>query len=102
MNNQTLEDLHLILHDDNEDLAYLDLCPVKATVDVEETEFVGIGNVCTKVYGLGYGGILIKEINAFFENNYKYGLLFCRENVVRFYANYGWKELQKYKTFIDG
>lgn len=93
--NQKDKDFHVILKDNDEDLAYLNLCPVKADIDGKDTEFIGIGNVCTKIHGIGYGGILIKEINTYFEKNYMRGLLFCKENVVDFYTNYGWSVITK-------
>jgi len=89
--NQSSEDFHVILRDSNEDLAYLDLCPVHAVVDGVETEFLGIGNVCTKTHGLGHGGILIKLVNSYLKKSRKRGLLFCKDKVVNFYAHYAWE-----------
>lgn len=85
------DDLHVILKDEECDYAYMVLCPVTAIVDGKEAEFVGIGNVCSKTKGQGYGGQIVSLVNEYIKNNKLSGLLFCRNHVVHFYEHYGWK-----------
>lgn len=99
--NQLPDDLHVILKDDLGDVAYLDMCPVKAKIDFVTTTFWGIGNVCTRKRGYGYGAILMKSVNQYLiENKYK-GILFCRENLLGFYSKYGWALLDNKKISIS-
>lgn len=95
LENQKEEDFHVILVDNHKDLAYLDLCPVKAEIDGVQTEFLGIGNVCTKNQGLGHGAIIISKVNEYLKMNDKKGLLFCKDALIRFYSKYGWTLLSK-------
>lgn len=89
--NQNPEDLHILLKDGINDYAYMDLCPVKAIVDGIETAFMGIGNVCSKTKGQGYGGVLLNLVNKYLiENDFK-GLLFCKNHVKSFYTHYNWQ-----------
>lgn len=102
LGNQNSEDLHVILKDAGEDLAYMDLCPVRAKIDDMDQAFLGIGNVCTKTHGLGHGGILMKEVNKYIEVNGQKGILFCREGVLKFYVHHGWKVIASDKVIIEG
>lgn len=99
---QSSDDLHVILKDDNEDLAYMDLCPVMAEVDTKPTVFLGIGNVCSKVKGKGYGGKLMNLVNHYIVNNDLKAMLFCKEHVVRFYLHCGWNLIPTNKVTIEG
>lgn len=101
-NNQSCEDLHVILKDGNEDLAYMDLCPVKAVVDDHQMCFMGLGNVCSKTKGLGHGGMLVNLVNKHLVDNNLQGMLFCMDRVVRFYALYGWQVISSDKVTIEG
>jgi hypothetical protein len=101
LENQSIDDFHVILIDKGEDLAYMDLCPVKAEVDGVMTDFLGIGNVCTKTRGIGHGGILVKKVNAYLDETQAKGLLFCKDKVMRFYEHYGWQVIPTYKVTID-
>lgn len=87
---QKSEDFHVFLNDNNEDLAYMDLCPIRVLVDGKQVDFLGLGNICTKTHGLGHGGILIEMVNDYLLNNNLKGLLFCKEGVANFYTRYGW------------
>lgn len=100
--NQSSEDLHVILKEGGEDLAYMDLCPVMAMVDGHYTSFVGIGNVCTKEKGKGHGGELMKLVNKYIVDNNLRGMLFCMDRVVRFYANYSWQLIPSDSVIIEG
>lgn len=85
------EDLHIILEDQGNDLAYMNLCLVSAVVDEKPVQFYGIGNVCTKTHGLGHGRKLMECVNAYLTHNNFMGLLFCMDKVMHFYSRYGWR-----------
>lgn len=100
--NQSPDDLHVILKDNDEDLAYMDLCPVIALVDNMPIHFMGVGNVCTKSHGWGHGGYLMRLINEFFFINKFHGLLFCKDSLVRFYAHYNWVVIPRESVSFEG
>ena len=100
-NNQKSNDLHIILKDDINDYAYMNLCPVKAFVDGVEINFMGIGNVCSKTKGKGYGGVLVTLVNRYLlENNFS-GLLFCKEHVLNFYTHFNWQVIPREKVAFE-
>lgn len=96
-NNLSSKDLHVILKDNNDDIAYLNMCPVEMEIDGINLSFYGIGNVCTKIHGKGHGGILIQLVNMYLKKNNLHGLLFCKEKVVGFYTRYNWEIIPSYK-----
>lgn len=100
--NQHQDDLHVILKDNGKDLAYMDMCPVSAFVDDEKLFFMGVGNVCTKIHGLGHGGELVTLVNDYLKTNQQHGLLFCREKVMHFYAQYKWLVISSERAIIEG
>ena len=67
--NMQPEDLHLFLKENGEDLAYMTISPVTASVNGVDTPFMGIGCVCSAKHK---------------------GLLFCKIELVQFYKKYGW------------
>ena len=99
--NQCLDDLHVILKEGEYDYAYMVLCPVTAIIDGKKTEFVGIGNVCSKNKGQGYGGQIVSLVNEYIKNNKLSGLLFCKNHVVQFYEHYGWKVIPINKIILE-
>lgn len=100
--NQHPEDFHVILKEGKEDYAYMDLCPVTAIVDGCSSQFMGVGNVCSKTKGLGHGGILVTLVNDYLKENNISGLLFCRERVVHFYEHYNWNVIPANNVTIEG
>ena len=51
----------------------------------------GVGNVCAIKRHEGYGKILIEKTNSFIKNRGRIGLLFCRQPLLKFYIQLGWK-----------
>ncbi len=100
--NENLDDadLHVILKDGYSDVAYLNL--VQSTFIVNDTEYMayGIGNVCSREKGKGYGGELMNQVNAYLVKNRHAGLLFCKDTLVSFYSRYGWEEVSRDKCDI--
>jgi predicted GNAT family N-acyltransferase len=88
------EDLHVFLKGNREDLAYMTISPVTASVNGVETSFMGIGCVCSAKHGVGLGKQLMENVNKWLkDNNYK-GLLFCKKELVQFYKKYGWSFIE--------
>ena len=87
------EDEHVFLKDYSKDLAYMNL--VKITFVANNIEYMafGIGNVCTTIKGKGYGGELMRQVNAYLREKRYCGLLFCKDGLVPFYKLYDWKEV---------
>lgn len=88
------DDLHVILTRDGRDVAYMNLVNITFTVN-NNTDYMayGIGNVCAAVKGEGYGGELMRRVNAYLREKRLCGLLFCKDGLVPFYKLYDWKEV---------
>ena len=86
-------DYHLLM-----DNAYCHLTPLILSVDNETKLGYGVGSVCTREPGKGYGKELMNEVNKFI--GFAPGLLFCRSRVVPFYSLYGWKVVDKSKLML--
>lgn len=96
------EDMHVFLTDEEKDVAYMTLTPVKGVLNGHEATFLGIGCVCTAVKGMGYGNLLMQEMNCYLEKNNNKGLLFCREAVIKFYQKNNWQLIpQEDLCFVD-
>ena len=82
------EDIHVFLQEDGEDVAYLNIAMVKATINGIITTCAGIGNVCSSRKGGGKNLMIIT--NDFITDLNIPGILFCRDKLVRFYNKYNW------------
>lgn len=90
IDNMQPDDMHVFLTENGEDKAYMTLSPVTATVNGEDSPFMGVGCVCAAHPGNGGGKLLVETVNKYLkERNYK-GLLFCKENLIKFYSKYDW------------
>lgn len=90
IDNMQPDDMHVFLKENGEDMAYMTLSPVTATVNGMETPFMGVGCVCAAERGAGLGNLLMGSVNTWLvDNNYK-GLLFCKKKLVNFYTKNGW------------
>ena len=87
------EDEHVFLKDDSKDLAYMNLVKITFWANNKEYKTFGIGNVCTAIKGKGYGGELMRRVNAYLREKCHCGLLFCKDGLVPFYKLYDWKEV---------
>lgn len=85
------EDMHVFLTEGGEDRAYMTLSPVAGVLNGNQTPFLGVGCVCSKEKGRGYGRMLMREVNNYLIQNASHGLLFCRQRVVDFYRKNGWQ-----------
>ena len=84
------EDEHVFLKDDSKDLAYMNLVKITFMANNKEYMAYGIGNVCTAIKGKGYGGELMRLVNAYLKEKRHCGLLFCKDGLVPFYKLYDW------------
>lgn len=89
-NNLNEDDLHFLVYDNSEIIAYLNLVNVTLLVEGKPIPLMGIGNVCTKYPGKGHGKLLMTHLNNYLLKNDLQGLLFCRTNLVPFYENLEW------------
>ncbi len=91
MNNHLKKaDLHFLLYEKNELIAYLNLFKIKILINNSSIDALGVGNVCSKTSGFGYGMKLMCELRKFILSNNEIGYLFCKNNLVEFYKKYGW------------
>jgi len=94
-------DIHVILSNENESLAYLNLININCVVDGKLVHGYGIGNVCSREQGLGYGSILMEVINKYLIENKKVGVLFCKSKLVEFYRKFDWCLVSKEKLNLS-
>ena len=91
IDNMHSEDMHVFLSEEGKDVAYMTLSPVTGILNGIETDFLGIGCVCSALKGMGYGNRLMQEVNRYLEKRNAKGLLFCREGVIKFYQKNNWQ-----------
>lgn len=84
------EDWHLLLKNGEELVAYMNLVPVSPVIDGVVVPALGIGNVCTKESGKGYGNQLMYAVNRFLNENQLCGMLFCKDHLVPYYQKFNW------------
>lgn len=89
------EDMHVFLREDTNDLAYMNLVKISFSVNNTDFKACGIGNVCAVEKGKGYGRELMNKVNDYLTEKQICGLLFCKDALVPFYKQYGWKEVKK-------
>lgn len=88
-------DIHFLLYDHNELIAYLNLVTITISVDNRFVDCYGIGNVCSNEKGKGNGRKLMIELNNYLVNFNFIGLLFCKINLVEFYSRFDWMLLDR-------
>jgi hypothetical protein len=84
------DDYHFLLIEDDKLVAYINLVNVVVSKGDNLIPFLGIGNVCSREKGLGYGKSIMLELNNYMIANELRGILFCQASLVRFYSKYGW------------
>lgn len=94
------DDLHFLLYNNHELIAYMNLVRVEALIDGNYFSVFGIGNVCSKRKGVGYGGLLMNKVGDFLIEKNKIGLLFCKNYLLPFYIKYNWTLIGKEKRYI--
>lgn len=95
------EDIHVLMFENEELVAYLNLINAEVIINDAVQSFIGIGNVCSSNKGKGHGSLLIKEVDQYLACKKKTGILLCKDSLVGFYLKNGWKLLDKNKVEAD-
>lgn len=95
------EDIHVLMYEKEELLAYLNLIYTEVVINDAVQPFIGIGNVCSREKGKGYGSLLIKEVDQYLVYKNKTGVLLCKDSLMGFYLKNGWKLLDNRKVESD-
>ncbi len=99
--NMKAEDIHVLMFEKEELVAYLNLINTEVIINNTTQPFIGIGNVCSREKGKGYGSILIKEVNQYLFLQNQTGILLCKDTLVGFYSKNDWKLIYKNKVEAD-
>lgn len=84
-------DLHFLLFNAEVLEAYLNFIQIEIIIDREKVDCYGIGNVCSRVKGKGFGAKIMIEAGRYMTDINRIGLLFCQQHLVGFYSKFGWK-----------
>lgn len=95
------KDIHVLLYLNNTLIAYLNLICIVFQINKMKKHGYGIGNVCSKEKGKGFGKEIISRINIYLIDTNKIGLLFCRDLLVPFYNQNNWKVIEKDKLTLE-
>jgi len=93
-------DIHVLLKMNNYAAAYLNLIKIKFKIDGKLVDGYGIGNVCSRERGKGWGKEIMTQTNIYLFQNKKPGLLFCRNHSVGFYKLTNWLLIDKKKLSL--
>lgn len=88
-------DIHVLLYLEGSLVAYLNLIEIEFTIDRNLKHGYGIGNVCAKAKGKGWGKEIIMLTNIYLTQLNTIGILFCKDSLVDFYKKYNWKLINK-------
>jgi hypothetical protein len=100
-NNIKESDVHVLLYDiQGEIIAYANLINIGVKINHLDFSAFGIGNVCTKEKGKGYGKVLMNFINHYLLQKNKIGLLFCTPKLIHFYELNQWELIAKNKIHL--
>ena len=100
-NNLKKSDIHVLLYLNESLVAYLNLIEIEFKIDGDLKNGYGIGNVCAREIGKGWGKGIIKDSNTYLARNNKIGLLFCKDSLVDFYKNYNWRLIDKSRIKVS-
>ena len=90
MNNLKDDDKHFLLYKDDVLVAYLNLIDIQILINGNSLSVYGIGNVCSKESGNGFGSKILSRLNEFLRSVSMPGYLFCKQNLISFYSKNGW------------
>lgn len=93
-------DIHVLLLLDKNPVAYLNLIQIEFKLDSITHEGFGIGNVCAIEKGKGWGKWLLNVVNEYIIKNNKIGLLFCKNELIKFYSEIGWELVSSNNVFF--
>ncbi|MFE3871963.1 hypothetical protein ACFX5F_12100 [Flavobacterium sp. ZS1P70] len=84
------DDIHVLMVENNELIGYLNLIKTQVIINSKTHPFLGIGNVCTRNKGKGYGKDLLTAINNYLIINSLNGILLCKNDLMGFYSKVNW------------
>jgi hypothetical protein len=93
-------DIHVLLAFDKYFIAYLNLISVDLEINGKIHGGLGVGNVCTKEKGKGWGKELMMRSNSVIQKADKVGLLFCKSTLVDFYSKCNWEIMDDKKLNV--
>lgn len=96
-NNLKKDDKHALLYLNGSLVAYLNLIRIRLSINGISRSGYGIGNVCAKERGKGWGVELIVRTNFYITKLNYLGLLFCKKELVNFYMSNNWNLIEKEK-----
>ena len=82
------DDLHMLLFDHDRLSGYMNLVRIRGNINGKDYEMLGIGNVCSRVSGNGYGRQLMQFVKDYLLQGNITGLLFCQPKLVKFYDRF--------------
>lgn len=85
------DDLHFILYENGELVAYMNIVNVDVMIDNASYQSMGIGNVCAASKGRGYGKEIMNELNRYLLEVDSIGILLCKTPLIPFYQKFNWK-----------
>lgn len=91
-------DIHVLMFENEILVGYMNLVQTEAILNNEKINFSGIGNVCSKEKGKGYGKHLLVGVNNYLSVQKQKGLLLCKDDLVVFYEKFNWKLIDKKLT----
>lgn len=94
-------DIHVILSLNKNKIAYLNLIEIKIKIDGKLMDGYGIGNVCTRERGNGWGQKIMTYTNQYLSQKNRIGLLFCKKLLVNFYSLNNWEQINKSKLELS-
>jgi Acetyltransferase (GNAT) domain len=95
--NIKFNDLHFLLFESGELIAYSNLIKIEVVIDGSILEAYGIGNVCSINKGKGHGGLLMSVLGQYLNENNVIGILFCKCSLIGFYLKHSWILVDKLK-----
>lgn len=94
------DDLHLLLYKSEIAIGYLNLRSIDIAINTTVVRAFGVGNVCVKDRGKGYGKELMIQSNELIKKSGNVGLLFCKQHFVEFYQKVDWILIDRKKVNI--
>lgn len=94
-------DIHVLMYIDNIVMAYLNLKNISITINSKKYDALGIGNVCAREQGKGWGSKIIGFANDYIVTSNAIGVLFCKPVLTYFYKLNNWRTIEKSSVLLD-
>ncbi|SEA87045.1 Acetyltransferase (GNAT) domain-containing protein [Flavobacterium gillisiae] len=90
-------DIHVLMFENGNVVAYMNLVQVQVQVNSKESTFIGLGNVCAVEKGKGYGRILMIEVQEYIKAQNVPAILLCKKELINFYTKFDWRLIKNRK-----